>query len=101
MEQLTLKKRLQVVYLYFSGLSSDQIATKTGVSKGSVANIVWYSYTWIVIAGAGATSVFWLLRKVTWARASMVIPIGCLESLRHLPFYVLIATKKLHGHILF
>jgi predicted nucleic acid-binding Zn-ribbon protein len=40
MEQLTKKKRLQVVYLYFSGLSSDQIAAKAGISKGSVGNII-------------------------------------------------------------
>ena len=40
MEELTQKKRLQVVYFYFSGLSFDQIAAKTGISKGSVANIV-------------------------------------------------------------
>jgi predicted nucleic acid-binding Zn-ribbon protein len=40
MDELTLKKRLQVVYFYFSGLSFDQVAAKTGISKGSVANIV-------------------------------------------------------------
>ena len=40
MEEITLKKRLQVVELYFSGLSFDQISAKSGVSKGSVANII-------------------------------------------------------------
>ena len=40
MDELTQKKRLQVVHFYFSGLSFDQIAAKTGISKGSVANIV-------------------------------------------------------------
>ncbi len=40
MEPITLKKRLQVVSLYFSGLSFDQIHAKTGVSKGSVTNII-------------------------------------------------------------
>ncbi|MFC1866429.1 hypothetical protein ACFLYB_06955, partial [Chloroflexota bacterium] len=40
MEQLTWKKRLQVVYLYFSGLSFGQIAAKTGISHGSVVNII-------------------------------------------------------------
>ncbi|MDO9333381.1 MAG: hypothetical protein Q7T57_02525 [Dehalococcoidales bacterium] len=40
MEELTQRKRLQVVYLYFSGLSFDQIAAKAGISKGSVVNIV-------------------------------------------------------------
>ena len=40
MELLTMKKRLQVVHLYFSGLSFDQIAAKSGVSKGSITNII-------------------------------------------------------------
>jgi len=40
MEQLTQKKRLQVVYLYLSALSFNQIAAKAGVSKGSVENII-------------------------------------------------------------
>jgi len=39
-ELLTMKKRLQVVHLYFSGLSFDQIAAKSGVSKGSITNII-------------------------------------------------------------
>ena len=40
MEEISPKKRLQVVQLYFSGLSFDQIAVKTNISKGSVTNIV-------------------------------------------------------------
>ena len=40
MEELTLKKRLQVVELYFCGLSLDKIAVKTNISKGSAANII-------------------------------------------------------------
>jgi len=40
MERLTAKKKLTVVRLYFSGLSYDEIAAKTGVSKGTVANVV-------------------------------------------------------------
>ena len=40
MERLTAKKKLAVVRLYFSGLSYDEIAAKTNVSKGTVANIV-------------------------------------------------------------
>jgi transposase len=40
MERLTAKKRLAVVRFYFSGLSYDEIAAKTGVSKGTVANVV-------------------------------------------------------------
>jgi predicted nucleic acid-binding Zn-ribbon protein len=40
MERLTAKKKLAVVRLYFSGLSYDEIAAKSGVSKGTVANVV-------------------------------------------------------------
>lgn len=40
MKELTLKKRLQVVYLYFCGLSFDVISAKAGVSKTTVANII-------------------------------------------------------------
>ena len=40
MERLTAKKKLTVVRFYFSGLSYDEIAAKTGVSKGTVANVV-------------------------------------------------------------
>jgi transposase len=40
MERLTLKKKLTVVRLYFSGLSYDEIAARTSVSKGTVANVV-------------------------------------------------------------
>ncbi len=40
MELLSIKKRLHVIYLYFCGLSLDQIVAKTGISKGSVSNII-------------------------------------------------------------
>jgi DNA repair exonuclease SbcCD ATPase subunit len=40
MEKLTAQKRISVVRQYLSGLSYDEIATKTRVSKGSVANVV-------------------------------------------------------------
>jgi transposase len=40
MERLTVKKRLAVIRLYFSGLSYDEIARKCGVAKGTVANVV-------------------------------------------------------------
>lgn len=40
MERLTAKKRLAIVRLYFSGLSYDEIADRSGVSKGTVANVV-------------------------------------------------------------
>ena len=40
MEKLSPKKKLSLVRLYLSGLSYDEIAVKTGVSKGTVANVV-------------------------------------------------------------
>ena len=40
MEKLTARKKLTVVRLYLSGLSYDEIAAKSGVSKGTVANVV-------------------------------------------------------------
>ncbi len=40
MEKMSPKRKLSVVRLYLSGLSYDEIATKSGVSKGSAANIV-------------------------------------------------------------
>jgi transposase len=40
MERLTVKKKLSVVRLYLSGLSYDDIAARSGVSKGTVANVV-------------------------------------------------------------
>ena len=39
-EKLSAKKKASVIRLYLSGLSYDEIAAKTGVSKGTVANIV-------------------------------------------------------------
>ncbi|MBE9502055.1 MAG: helix-turn-helix domain-containing protein [Chloroflexi bacterium] len=40
MEKVTARKKLTVVKLYLSGLSYDEIATRGGVSKGTVANVV-------------------------------------------------------------
>lgn len=40
MERLTAKKKLAVVRLYLAGLSYDEIAARSGVSKGTVANVV-------------------------------------------------------------
>jgi transposase len=39
MERLTAKKKLSVIKLYLSGLSYDDIAARSGVSKGTVANV--------------------------------------------------------------
>lgn len=40
MERLTAKKKLAVVRLYFSGLSYGEIAAKSSVGKGTVANVI-------------------------------------------------------------
>jgi len=40
MEKLTSRKKFTVVRLYLSGLSYDEIAARSSVSKGTVANIV-------------------------------------------------------------
>ena len=40
MEKVTTTKRLVIVKQYLSGLSYDEIATKNGVSKGTVANVI-------------------------------------------------------------
>ena len=40
MQKLSLSKQLSIVRLYLSGFSYDEIATRSGVSKGTVANVV-------------------------------------------------------------
>lgn len=40
MEKLSMKKQLTIVRLYLNGLSYSQIVAKTGVSKGTVANVI-------------------------------------------------------------
>ena len=40
MEKMSTTKKLTIVKLYLSGLSYDEIAVKTGTSKGTVANVV-------------------------------------------------------------
>ena len=40
MEKLSAKKKETIIRLYLSGFSYDEIATKTGVSKGTVSNVI-------------------------------------------------------------
>ena len=40
MQKLSLKKQLTIVRLYLAGLSYDEIAARSGVSKGTVANVI-------------------------------------------------------------
>ena len=40
MDKLTTQKKLNIIRLYFTGLSYDEIAVKTGISTGSITNII-------------------------------------------------------------
>jgi len=40
MQKLSAKKKVATVKQYLSGLSYDEIAAKSGVSKGTVSNVV-------------------------------------------------------------
>ena len=40
MEKLSIEKKLGIIKQYFSGLSYDEIAAKTRISKGSITNII-------------------------------------------------------------
>ena len=76
MEELTLKKKLQVVYLYFSGLSFDQIAAKTGISKGSVGNIINELKAGNFPEAADVTDQIETLREIAVDLAKMKMPAG-------------------------
>lgn len=76
MEPITLKKRLQVVYLYLCGLSFDQIATKTGVGKGSVTNIVTELKAGYFPEAAGATDQIETLRELAVDLAKLKLTAG-------------------------
>ncbi len=40
MEKLSVEKKVGIIKQYFNGLSYDEIAAKTGISKGSITNII-------------------------------------------------------------
>ena len=40
MEKLSLKKKLLIIRLYMEGLPYSKIATKAGVGKGTVSNVI-------------------------------------------------------------
>jgi transposase len=65
MERLTPKKRLAVVRLYLSGLSYDGIAARSGVSKGTVANVVAELKAGIVPEAADVGEQIELLRELS------------------------------------
>ena len=76
MDQLTQKKRLQVVYLYFSGLSFDQIAAKTSISKGSVANVINELKAGNYPEAADVTDQIDALRELAASLAKLKMPAG-------------------------
>ena len=65
MEKLTAKKKLTVVRLYLSGLSYDEIAARSGVSKGTVANVVTELKAGMVAEAADVGEHIELLRELS------------------------------------
>jgi hypothetical protein len=76
MEQLTLKKKLQVVYLYFSGLSFGKIVAKTGISNGSVVNIITELKAGNFPEAADLTDQIEILRELAVNLAKLKLPAG-------------------------
>ena len=76
MELLSMKKRLQVIYLYFCGLSLDQIAAKLNISKGSVANIITELKAGNYPEAADATDQIETLRELSVNLAKLNLPVG-------------------------
>jgi len=66
MERLTAKKKLAVVKLYLSGLSYDDIATRSGVSKGTVANVVADLKAGMIPEAADVAEYIELLRELSF-----------------------------------
>lgn len=66
MERLTAKKKLAVVKLYLSGLSYDDIATRSGVSKGTVANVAADLKAGMIPEAADVAEYIELLRELSF-----------------------------------
>jgi predicted nucleic acid-binding Zn-ribbon protein len=82
MERLTAKKKLAVVKLYFSGLSYDEIAVRSGVSKGTVANVVTELKAGIVPEAADVGEHIELLRELSFdLKRSKLTPGQCAMGL--------------------
>lgn len=80
MERLTAKKKLAVVRLYLAGLSYDEIAARSGVSKGTVANVVTELKAGIFPEAADVAEQVELLRELSLdLRRSNLTP----RSVRH------------------
>ena len=66
MERLTAKKKLSVVRLYLSGLSYDDIAARSGVSKGTVANVATELKAGMIPEAADVGEYIELLRELSF-----------------------------------
>lgn len=82
MERLTAKKRLAIARFYFSGLSYDEIAAKSGVSKGTVANVVAELKAGVIPEAADVGEHIELLRELSLdLKRSNVTPGQCAVGL--------------------
>jgi len=82
MERLTAKKKLAVVRLYFSGLSYDDIAARSGVSKGTVANVATDLKAGMIPEAADVGEYIELLRELSFdLKRSELTPGQCAVGL--------------------
>ena len=82
MEKLTARKKLTVVRLYLSGLSYDDIAARSGVSKGTVANVVTELKAGMVPEAADVGEHIELLRELSFdLKRSKLTPGQCAAGL--------------------
>jgi len=82
MERLTAKKKLAVVRLYLSGLSYDDIAARSGVSKGTVANVATDLKAGMIPEAADVGEYIELLRELSFdLKRSELTPGQCAVGL--------------------
>jgi len=82
MEKVTARKKLTVVRLYLSGLSYDEIAARSGVSKGTVANVVTELKAGMVPEAADVGEHIELLRELSLdLKRSKLTPEQCVIGL--------------------
>jgi predicted nucleic acid-binding Zn-ribbon protein len=82
MERLTAKKKLSVVRLYLSGLSYDDIAARSSVSKGTVANVATDLKAGMIPEAADVGEYIELLRELSFdLKRSELTPGQCAVGL--------------------
>jgi DNA repair exonuclease SbcCD ATPase subunit len=82
MERLSMKKKVAIVRQYLSGMSYDEIAARTGVSKGTVANVVTELKAGRFPEAADVVDQIELLRELSLdLRRSKLIPSQCATGL--------------------